>query len=62
MQSESITEADRIAVINLFKEIAEFGRRVRQRRTGGIAVANRRTRRSDEAETLRLRRNLHKLT
>lgn len=38
MQEESTTEADRIAVINLFKEIAEFGRRVRQRRAGGIAV------------------------
>ena len=32
MQSEPITKAERNAVINLFKEIAEFGHRVRKRR------------------------------
>lgn len=49
MQDESITEADRIAVINLFKEIAEFGRRVRQRRTGELAVTDPETPQSGEA-------------
>lgn len=49
MQDESITEADRIAVINLFKEIAEFGRRVRQRRTGELAVTDLETPQSGEA-------------
>lgn len=49
MQGESITEADRIAVINLFKEIAEFGRRVSQRRTGEVAVTDLETPQSGEA-------------
>lgn len=30
--STSVTEADRIAVTNLFKQIAEYGRKVRERR------------------------------
>ena len=32
MQDEPVTEADRKTVINLFKEIAEYGNRVRERR------------------------------
>jgi len=51
MQSEPITQADRIAVINLFKEIAEFGRRVRQRRAGEIAVTGQETPQSDEVRS-----------
>ena len=38
MQSNSITEADRIAVNNLFQEIAEYGRQVRERRAAEKAV------------------------
>jgi len=49
MQNESVTEADRIAVIILFKEIAEFGRRVRQRRTGELAVTDLESLQSGEA-------------
>lgn len=37
MQDEPISQADRIAVINLFKEIAAFGRQVRERRTAEAA-------------------------
>jgi hypothetical protein len=32
LQSSTPTEADRIALTNMFRAIAEYGRRVRQRR------------------------------
>jgi len=32
MQSEPVTDADRMMVTDLFKEIAAYGRRVRERR------------------------------
>lgn len=39
-EAEVPTEADRIAVMNLFREIAEFGHRVRERKAAEIAAAS----------------------
>ena len=39
MQTKPITPADRIAVTNLFKEIAAFGRQVRERRAAEAAAS-----------------------
>ncbi len=50
MQGAPITEADRIAVNNLFKEIAEFGRRVRERRAAEKAVAKQKRKNSGKVQ------------
>ena len=51
MQSDSTTEADRIAVNNLFKEIAEYGRQVRERRAAEKAVAQEENKKSSNPQS-----------
>ena len=50
MQSDPTTKADRIAVNNLFKEIAEYGRWVRERRAVEKAIADQKKQKPGKAQ------------